>query len=237
MTKFDVKGNPNYVATVVVIDNLIPLEGCDNIQASIIQGNHVIISKDVKIGDVGIFFPVECSIKNTFLRPNNLYRDKMFNENPEKVGFFELNGRVRAVKLRGFASEGFWIQLSSLEKFASFQDIKDLGLKTLKGDITEFDHINDEMICEKYIINVKGESNQQKDTRDKFDKVIPGIFKLHIDTENLSKNIYKIYPNDIISVTEKIHGTSFVSSFILCNRKLSLVEIIFLRLRKWAKNE
>ena len=61
-----VKGNPNYCATIVAIENIISLEGCDNICATTIFGNNVIVSKDVKIGDVGIYFPVECSIKDIF---------------------------------------------------------------------------------------------------------------------------------------------------------------------------
>ena len=66
--KLEVKGNLNYCATIVVIENIIPLEKCDNIVGTIIQGNHVIISKDTKVGDVGIFFPVETSIKGMFLK-------------------------------------------------------------------------------------------------------------------------------------------------------------------------
>lgn len=46
--------NENYSAIVVEIKTLIPLEKCDNVQGAIIMGNQVIVSKSVKIGDVGL---------------------------------------------------------------------------------------------------------------------------------------------------------------------------------------
>lgn len=45
--------NPNYAAIVVEIKTIIPLENCDNVQAAIIMRNQVVISKDVKVGDIG----------------------------------------------------------------------------------------------------------------------------------------------------------------------------------------
>ena len=44
--------NENYAAVVVEIKTIIPLEKCDNVQAAIIMGNQVVVSKDVKVGDI-----------------------------------------------------------------------------------------------------------------------------------------------------------------------------------------
>jgi len=218
--KFEVKGNPNYVATVVVIQNKLELEGCDNICGTIIFGNHVIVSKDVQIGDIGLFFPVETKISSEFLSHNSLYRDKTLNRDKDKAGFFELNGRIRCMKLRGHKSEGFWIPINSLKGFQGCPDNF-----TIQSGI-EFDHINDHKICEKYIVPIKTSSQSQgqkkKDIAKKFDKLILGQFNLHIDTNHLGKNIHKINPDDVISITAKLHGSSFVSSYILCNRKLTI---------------
>lgn len=214
----EVKGNPNYIATVVEIDNIIELENCDNIQATSIFGNSVIISKDVQIGDMGLFFPVETKISSEFLSHNSLYRDKTLNRDKERAGFFELNGRIRAMKLRGNRSEGFYIPIDSLRGLVT--DISKFSVSD------EFDHINGNMLCEKYIVPVKSQSQSQgqkkKDLADKFDKLISGQFNLHVDTNQLGKNIHKINPDDIISITAKLHGSSFVSSYILCNRKLTI---------------
>jgi hypothetical protein len=223
--QFSVKGNKNYCATIVKVENKIDLEGCDNICGTIIFGNHVIIDKNTEIGTIGVFFPVETSIKEIFLKANNLYRDKELNTDKDKSGFFELNGRVRCMKLRGFKSEGFFIPIESLDFILNAKE-KELILGHEIG--TEFDHIDNIMICEKYIVKSKNQSNQNLSKKDKknkkikrFSKLIEEQFRFHVDTAMLAKNIHRIQPNSLISVTEKLHGTSFVVSNILCNKKLN----------------
>ena len=71
--------NENYAAIVVEIKTLIPLEKCDNVQAAIIMGNQVIVSKSVKIGDVGLYFPLECALSKEYLSNNNLYDKNLPN--------------------------------------------------------------------------------------------------------------------------------------------------------------
>ena len=107
--------NQNYCATVVEIKTLVPLENCNNVQAAIIMGNQVIVGKDVQIGDVGLFFPVECELSKEYLRSNSLYRDKTLNVDTNKGGYFELNGGIRCVKFRGNKSEGLFMPLESLD--------------------------------------------------------------------------------------------------------------------------
>lgn len=214
----EVKGNPNYVANIVEIENILELEGCDNICGTQIFGNHVIISKDVQIGDIGLFFPAETKLSSEFLIHNSLYRDKTLNRDKERAGFFELNGRIRCMKLRGYKSEGFWIPIDSLQGLLS--EINRFKI----GD--EFDHINGNKVCEKYMIPVKTQSQRRgqkkKDIAEKFDKLVSGQFSFHIDTSPLGKNVHKIKPDDTISITKKLHGSSFISSYILCNRKLTI---------------
>lgn len=225
--KLIVKGNPNYCATIVAIENIIPLEGCDNIQATTIFGNNIIISKDTKVGDIGIFFPVECSIKEIFLKANNLYREKQYNVDQTKAGFFELNGRVRCMKLRGFKSEGFWIPLNSLEKFGKFDE-----LITLKVT-TEFDHINGEMICEKYVVKTKNQnaSNSKKQgKKSKVKLIVEDQFRFHKDTTPLGKQLMNLHPNSWINLSVKYHGTSAIFSNILIYKKLNLFEKLLLKL-------
>ena len=233
--EFSVKGNPNYCATIVQIEDKIDLPGCDNIQGTNIFGNHVIVSRDTKIGDVGVFFPVETSIKPVFLKANNLYRDTVLNTDQEKAGFFELNGRVRCMKLRGFKSEGFFIPLSSLGVLPFLNDLE----ITLIG--TEFDHIDGEMICEKYVVKSKNTQGANKSNKNntkikRFNKLREGFFRLHVDTAQLGKNLGHFNLSDLVSITEKLHGTSFVVSNMSCNRKLSFMEKILIRVRKWAEN-
>ena len=139
--------NENYSAIVVEIKTLIPLEKCDNVQGAIIMGNQVIVSKSVKIGDVGLYFPLECALSKEYLSNNNLYRVHKNKPNlnvdtTAKGGYFEENGRIRCARFLGHKSEGLFMPLESLQCF---------GVLELKIN-TCFDEINGFPICSKYIV-------------------------------------------------------------------------------------
>jgi hypothetical protein len=226
--KLEIKDNKNYCATVIKIENTIPLENCDNIIGTSIFGNHVIVSKDTQIGDIGLFFPVETQLLPEFLKPNNLYRDKVLNGNAEKAGFFEIKGRVKCMKFRGYKSEGFFIPLDSIQCIAKYTDG---GFKI--GD--EFDTIDNVQICKKYLV-VKSQPMSRGERLNRRLKIISRLidnqFRFHLDTEQLGKNIYKVKEDALISLSYKIHGTSFIVSNILCKRKLTFIEKIFIYLRR-----
>lgn len=208
------KDNINYACTIVKLEKFVPLVGCDNIQHTIIMGNAVIVSKDAKEGDVGLFFPIECKINADFLKVNNLYRDSNLNLAITKKGFFELNGRVRCVKLRGNKSEGFFIPMNMLTML--------IGSKLYESNLTKnigktFDHIDDFKICEKYIspTNQKGLGQGSKHgKKPRVSKIVPDQFHFHIDTVTLKRNIHKIFPNDIIQLSVKVHGCVSEDSII-----------------------
>jgi hypothetical protein len=65
--------NSNYCATVVEIKNIIPLDNCDNVVQTSIFGLQAIVGKEVKVGDIGVFFPVETQLSEQFCAHNNLY--------------------------------------------------------------------------------------------------------------------------------------------------------------------
>ena len=214
--------NNNYCGTVVQITKVILLDNCDNVQHANIFGNLVIVSKDTKVGDMGIYFPVECKLSNKFLKNNNLYRHKEKNINPEaeKPGYFEDNGRIKAVKFRGHASNGLFLELDSL-------DFIDESLKDKLEVGQEFNEINKVNICKKYVIkrNVSGFSKGKKAQGEKLEsKILDGQFRLHYDTDQLGKNIFKLKPDDIISITEKYHGTSAIVGKVLVKKRLNLLE-------------
>jgi len=219
--KLELRGNPNYCASIVSIENIIPLAGKDRIVGTMIQGNHVIVGLDVKVGDIGVYFPTETSIKAVFLNANNLFRESIYNVDPTKKGFFELNGRVRCLKLGDFKSAGFYMPLESLNKFG-FK----ATLETLKVG-TDFDHIDDEMICDKYMIKQPQDNSGSKENKaakrlKRISKLVEGQFHFHIDTNFLAKNMHKINRADIISITEKVHGTSAIAAYVLCNKQLTM---------------
>ena len=208
--------NPNYAATVVKISNIIPLENCDNVVATMIMGNQVIVSKDTKINDVGLFFPVECELSKAYLSNNNLYRHSELNVDKDKKGYFEDNGRIRCVKFRGHNSEGLFMPIQSLDFITT----------TYPHVGQSFDELNNIEICKKYEITVKntGGSNVRKIDRKYQSKLIENQFRLHDDTEQLYRNLYKLHPSQLISITYKLHGTSFISSKVLCKKPLKWYE-------------
>lgn len=217
--KFTPPQNPNYCATVVEIKNIIPLENCDNVQATNLFGFQAIISKDVTIGTVGVLFTVETQLSEEYCRENNLYRHAEKNKDTTAKGYMEDNGRIRAIKFRGNTSNCLFMPLSSL----SYTKINIADLDV--GD--EFDHIDSQEICKKYQVQVR-ESNPSSNQK-KVSRVESMYMPEHFSTDNYFKNATSIDPSKEIIVTQKLHGTSIRIGNTLVRRTLSLRE----RIAKW----
>ena len=218
--------NENYCATVVALDQFVEHDDCQNVKTAMIAGCQVIVSKNATAGDVGLFFPLEVALSSAFLSSNNLYRDPTKNVDITEKGFFEEHGRVRCVKFRGHKSEGFYIPLSSLAAFTPGSEVS-IPLRT------EFDEYNGFAICKKYVPKsnrVAGVADRHKAGRvSKEELIAPGQFRFHPDTAQLRKNIHRIEPDTIISITRKIHGTSVVIGNLLVVQKPNLLA----RLAAW----
>ena len=212
--------NKNYCAIVVSLEHFVTLPNCDNVKAAIIFGSSVIVSKDTQAGTVGLFFPVETALSAEFLGQNNLFRKpELGNIDPEKKGYFEQHGRVKAVLFRKNKSEGFWIPLESLAY---------LGLPLSEFPIgTQFDFVNEHEICKKYIPKRNRVSNpcapKGKKARVE-DKLVDGQFRFHIDTAQLRRNMHRMEPSTLISISDKWHGTSAIYAHILVQRELNWFE-------------
>lgn len=232
--------NQNYAAIVVEIKTLIPLEKCDNVQGAIIMGNQVIVSKDVKVGDIGLYFPLECALSKEYLSKNNLYRvhknkPNLNADTNAKGGYFEENGRVRCARFLGHKSEGLFMPLNSLDFIFSYSN-GDLNLNDC------FDELYGTPICSKYIVKSNRIPGQPKNRNGKFNrkyesKLVENQFRFHSNTSMLYRNLHKIEPNSLISITYKMHGTSHISSYILCKKKLNWFEKLLIKLGVSIKTE
>jgi hypothetical protein len=226
--------NSNYAAVVTSINTLIQLKGCDNVQAAILHNYSVIVSMDVQPGDLGLFFPAETALSHEFMAANNLYRKPEYgNVDPEQKGFFEQHGRVKTMKFRGHKSEAFWIPLSSLQYLDGKLSSGVINELTIEGVL--FDKLDDHEICHKYVNRrnrAAGEPRTKQKTKSARleDSIVDGQFRFHTDTENLRRNVHKILPNDLISITDKWHGTSVVIGKVLVKRHLGLVDRILCKL-------
>lgn len=218
--------NTNYCATVVKISQIVKLENCDNVVAAIVSGYQVIVDKNMKIGDIGIFFPVETKLSEKFCKENNQNTDPTLNADTTKKGYVS-KGRLKCLRFRGHKSEGLFMGLNSLKSFANESDINSLEVGA------EFDHLNGEKICEKYTVMNSNGTAQRGDTKKqsrykkgevKLSRLVDNQFQLHCDTIQLKKNMHKIAPQDFISISCKFHGTSAVTARPLITRKLKWYE-------------
>ena len=235
MFKLSPNHNINYCASVKALTNFRKLENSDRLFVTTIEGNDIITASQFEIGDLVIYFPVECTISSKFLAFTNSYENKEMNDNPEVKGYFNKAGRVRAVKMRGSVSTGFIVPVQS------FYD----WLVTLKPNLklsefvanTEFDYYDDVFVCKKYVPIqqvVKERNEKQKQERKhkvaRKPRLVDNQFRFHHDTPQLAKNLHKVLPTDIITITGKLHGTSGVFSQVLVNKALSRWQ----RFLKWC---
>lgn len=236
---FNIKTQSNYLAKIIKLPAPQKHPNADKLQTVLIDFQTVITGLDAKEGQYYVYFPLECAINKEFLSETNSFEDKSLNKDSEQRGFFNKHGRVRAVRLRGVPSQGYIIPLSVLENWIiNKTNWQSNGIVSIFGDDykdlinIEFDSWDDIVICEKYVPkNLKKNTNTVNIPKHKkISRLVEGQFKLHSDTENLRKNIYKLELTDLISIHYKKHGTSFVVGNVLTNKSLSWWEKILKRL-------
>ena len=234
------KANINYLAKIVKIENFKPHTDPEvtRLKCCVIDGFNIICSIDSQPG-LYVYFPTACCLNPDFLRYANLYRHGELNNDPEQTGMFEENGRVKAIKLRGELSEGFILPAVTLENY--ILSVTNVPIECKAG--TEFDCVEHDgktfWINKKYIpknTRIPGTpgSNNQKGKQPKgLDKIIENQFRFHYDTTLIKKCPHVLKPTDIISITEKVHGTSGISAYVLCKQPLNWKQ----KIAKWLTGE
>ena len=116
MNKFTIseKANPNYLAKIVKVEKTEDIPGADRIHKLTVEYKDIVAGKDIKEGDIVVYFPIECQLSDKFLRENNQYKDSQKNNDPSQSGMFEEKRRVKCIKLKKVTSEGF---VMPIEKF------------------------------------------------------------------------------------------------------------------------
>lgn len=227
--------NINYLAKVVNIKVFRKHSNPEvtKLKCCTIDGFNIITSIDAEPG-LYIYFPTACCINPDFLSYNNLFRKSEKNNDPHKTGLFEDNGKVKAVKLRGELSEGFIVPAVEFTNWLISITNRDIELI----DGTEFDTVEHEgktfWVNKKFIVKGSqgtpgGGSKKTRKVKKELDKVIPSQFRYHYETVIIKKCPNVIQPEDLISITEKIHGTSHISAYVMCHKELTWKE----KLAKW----
>ena len=189
-----------HVGYIVKINELKKHPNADRLQIAVIFGFSTIVSLDVKIGDIGIYFPIDLQLSKEYCQKNDLVRRKDENGNPAG-GYLDPDKRnIRAMRFRGTPSEGLFLPLNTLTYTGKTQF--EVGEK--------IDNINGHEICCKYI--PRGSTHEP--TRKLGNKVrkkkvpIAPLFLEHADTEQLAYNLEAFKGGDIVEITLKMHGTS-----------------------------
>ena len=165
-----------------------------------VLGNTVIVHKDTPNGELGLWFETDGQLSQEFAEKNNLIRKIDPETGKNFGGLFDENRRVRAQKIRGVKSDGFWCPLSYLD-----------------GDVSElkehdkFTSFNETPIAQKYETwrtRAASKAANRGEKALKKPRVELVAMKRHFDTEQFRTDCWKFKKGDLISISEKIHATS-----------------------------
>lgn len=232
--------NVNYLAQIVDIKDFTKHTNpkVERLKVAHVQGYDIIVGIDEQPGKY-VYFPTNSVINPNLLSFANLYRHGELNADTQKTGFFEDNGRVKAIRLQNQVSEGFLLPFETLQAFILSSVNVELPESKCENGL-EFDQVehNDKSfwINKKYIVQVKqqqggeGKGVARRNSKlKKLDTMIENQFSFHYDTVLLRKNPNVLSPDNIISISAKIHGTSHISAYVKCHRYLTWRE----KLAQW----
>ena len=209
------ENSKNYTCQIVRIKHIRKHSNADRLACTSVFGNNVICGLDTKEGELYLYFPLESQLSEKLCSVNDLIKRKDEQGKPAG-GMFEQSRRVKCLKLRGEKSEGFLAPIEYLRK---------LGIIGEFTEGMEFNSIDGIEICRKFTVQQKESVQRSKQKKAKVhSKILDNQFRLHYDTSPFKKNISNFRKDDIVSITQKMHGTSIVMSNLLCRKKLTLAE-------------
>lgn len=141
------------------------------------------------------------------------------------VGFFNKHGRVRMIRLKSVPSMGFLFTQEELAKFNP--KVSNINMEDLLN--VDFDTIDGELFVKAYVPYTPPTKEKRSHTSkaqkkiERFDRMIPGEFHFHYDTNPLGKNMWKIKPTDKVVISNKLHGTSAIYSNVKTRKPRKLI--------------
>lgn len=171
----------------------------ERVQIGTVFGCDLIVSKDIKDGDLGIYFPPDGQLDLKFCLKNNLLRKHP--ETGEALGgYLEDNRKVKALKICQIESQGIWLPIQSLESFGDISKLKE------NQDVVNFNGFE---IAKKYVTQATLKKRAQNSkNKEKKVKVKQYLFPQHYDTSQwkFCQNIPQ--KGCLVFISEKLHGTS-----------------------------
>ena len=227
-----------YCATVVQLGELTPIEGTDFLATVMVEGREIVVRKDrVKEGDVMIYVSNECQLDHLFLHYNNEFQDEELNANYSEIqkhvtqmkadnatedaiksyiaanrGYFDKKCRVRMKRIKGVMSMGYLITPDQMSTYNENFLIEHFDWTQHIGE--DFDTVDGELFVKAYVPEVKEECRNRVGRHEKqikkYDRMIPGQFAFHYDTQQLQREIGRLQPETSTAISVKIHGSSFI---------------------------
>lgn len=167
---------------------------------------------------------------------------KKEDEAKRLCGFFYDKCRVRVATLRGKASNGFIFGVDELIRWKP--ELKDYFEKHSLSELLDefadedgklfFDTIGEELFCYAYVpktnpVRSGGHRGGRKKKKQKeYPLLIPGEFEKHYDTQKFGDNVHKFSPDDVVDISDKLHGSSIRISH--CKRRFPIQNF-----PKWKK--
>ena len=201
-----------YCCTIVRIGKVEPIVNSDFLAQVLVEGRTIVVRKDqVHEGDVMLYVANECQVNADFLRSGSYFEDRSMNADPERKGYINKYGRIRMVKLRGILSMGILFAPEEIKRWSPA--MRDYPIEEHVGE--DFDTIDGILFVKAYVPVHKERSLPQakaslRKRRPQFDRIIPGEFAFHYETKQLNREIDRFTPDDEVSISVKLHGTSIV---------------------------
>ena len=233
-----------YCAKIVRIGAMHPIEGADRLVQTFVDGNSVVVPKGLfQQGEAVVYCSNECQINRNFLSTNNLFgfSERHLNANHHeveallaegreeearrRVGFFGKQGRVKLIRLRGCPSYGYIFKPEQLARWNhKLQNINPEDYITVDENGYEhpyrFDTVDGRLFVQAYVPRNgkrkrRGISNKFNRRLLRFDRLIPGQFVYHYETDTLNGNMWRFKPDTMVTISLKMHGTSVCLANVL----------------------
>lgn len=232
MIKTSKEHNPNYLAKVIQIKDIKKHGNADRLQIVTIDFQPVITGMDAKEGDIMIYFPPESKLNKDLLSYMNEFRDSELNVDKDKTGLFESNCRIKAIKLRGEQSFGFLLPYNVVFEWTGITVTPNWVEKQIGS---EFDTVGTKLLVSKYVPKYSRTPGEPGSAKNKskikaISRLIDGQWQFHNSTNHLRKSIFKLNLNNIVSITNKTHGTSWWTGNVQVMKQLKWYE----RFLKWV---
>jgi hypothetical protein len=216
-------------AIIVALKNVRKHPNADRLQLATVCGSQIVVGLDVKEGDLGIYFDSNLQLSKEFAQANDLIRRKDADGKPAG-GMFAENRKVKTQTFRGEKSDGFWTPVESL-KAIGFLAVDELE------EGMEFDELGGVPICNKFIAKFEktgGGGGGAKAGKARKSSI---MFVEHYDTPILARNLHKINKKGLITLTEKLHGTSQRYGRVQVQKVMPKgILALLLRLGQWLAN-